>query len=187
MKHLRVKRLVLIGSIAALACTARAAAFVQVVYDPWNKVVLLNQLTQLKQQLQDIQQQLQIAEANIRNFNAAGWGSTIQDVSQVDAQLSGVGRTVSNNDPGNLQAATASAQLQQIGGEESDLRYAQSLSEGASGQMEATEAGNRLQSLAIGQIQKEHELLLSNVVQTESDNERAAANESEPSALGDRL
>jgi len=189
VKLLRCKRTVIAGIALVLVCAAPATALLpfSIVKDPWNEVILLKQLAQLKQQLQDARLQLQIAEDNIRKIGPGGWGSTAQDVAALNANLSSVGRAVSSSDPKNLEALTAATQLQQINGEITDLRYDQALSDGSVGQMQATESGNRLQSLAIGQMQKQRQLLLSNTVQTEADEQQATVELSGPSALDGSL
>ena len=161
--HARLVLLTVVVLVAVSMLPALAQLFpgVTIVNDPINKLVLL-------QQLQQLEQELQIAEANIKNIGSGGWGSTIQNVSALTSQLSNVGTAVSVNDPKNFAVSTASTQLQQIPGEEADLSLAQQLSDSAVGQVQVTAAGNRLQSLAIGQLQEQRELMLSNVLQTES-------------------
>ena len=184
LKFMWRRRVAIIGAAVALGCAAPALAQlfpgVTIVNDPFNKVVLVQQLTQLEQQLQ-------IAEANIKNIGSGGWGSTIQDVSQIDGELSSGGQTAGHMDPQSLRARTAAMQLQQLPGEESDLRYAQTLSDGAGGQLQATQASTRLQSITVGQMQKERELLLANTLQTEGDYQQTVVDLWAPSVLDGRL
>lgn len=179
---MRLRSRVLVGAVVALAVVSALPAAAQlfpgvtIVNDPINKVVLLQQLTQLEQELQ-------IAEANIKNIGSGGWGSTIQNVSTINSQLTSVGTTISTNDPRNVAVSTATTQLQQIPSEESDLAVAQQLSDGAVGQVQVTAAGNRLQSLAIGQMQEQRELMLSNIVQNETYEQQATADQTNPTEL----
>ena len=165
-----------LAAVTALPAAAQLFPGVTIVNDPLNKLVLL-------QQLQQLEQELQIAEANIKNIGSGGWGSTIQNVSQVNSQLSNVGTTVSNNDPKNFAISTAATQLQQIPGEDADLRVAQQLSDQAVGQVQVTAAGNRMQSLAIGQLQEQRQLMLSNILQTETWEQQDTAEQTNPAAL----
>lgn len=186
--HNSHKRLLLIAILGiTIAAGPPTAAQVLpgpvIVNDPINKVVLI-------QQLQQLEQQLQIAEANIKNIGAGGWGSTVQDVQQVNSELSGLGNTVSGIGPRSVPAQTAVMQMQQMPSQESDLTYAQQLSDEASGQVQVTAAGNRLQSLAIGQMQEARQLMLSNVLQTEAYEQQdtaAQTNPAEANALDGKL
>lgn len=183
LRFLRRRRVAIIGAAIAVACAAPAVAFlpgVTIVNDPINKIVLVQQLAQLEQQLQ-------IAEANIKNIGSGSWGSTIQDVSQIGSELSRGGQSVGFSNSPSLRAQTAEMQLQQLPGEEADLSYAQTLSDGSVGQLQATQAATRLQSLSVGQLQKERELFLSNVLQTEGDYQQTATDLWAPSVLDGRL
>lgn len=179
------KRLPLIaGTLIALLLAIPAAAQlfpgVTIVNDPINKVVLLQQLTQLEQQLQ-------IAQANIKNVGTGGWGNTIQNVSQVNGILTSASRTIGSTGSPSLPTTTAQTQLQQIPGEEANLQAAQGLSDEAAGQVQVTAAGNRLESLAIGQMQEQRELQLSNVIQTQQDFQQTTTALWGPSMLSGRL
>lgn len=74
-------------------------------------------------------------------------------------------------------------QLQQIPTQISDLSYAQQLSDQAGGEVQATAAGNRLQSLTIGQLQEDNELMASSVLQTEAYQQQATADQTNTAAL----
>lgn len=174
MRREHRRRLAIAALVIAATVGIPAAAQVLpgpvIVNDPLNKVVLL-------QQLQQLEQEVQVADASVKNISGGGWGSTVQDVGQINSQISGIGRTVSANDPQNATVSTAAAQLQQIQTEESDLIYAQQLSDQAAGQLQGIAAGNRLQSLTIGQLQQERELMLSSVLQTETYEQQATADQ----------
>jgi hypothetical protein len=63
----------------------------------------------LLQPLQQLEQELEIVEANIKNIGSGDWRGTIQNVSQIDYQLSGTGTTVSTNDQKSFAVSTASS------------------------------------------------------------------------------
>lgn len=180
MRNVFRRRFLIVVAVLAFASAVPAAAQlfpgVVLVNDPLNKIVLLDQLTQLEQELQ-------IAEANIKNIGSGGWGSVIQNVSQMSGELSTIGATVSSINPGNVAVRTAATQLRQIPLEQSDLTYAQTLSDQAAGQLQATAAGNRLQSLAVGELQEERELTLSSILQNESYQQQATADQTNPVEL----
>jgi hypothetical protein len=170
----------LIGLLLAVPAAAQLFPGVTIVNDPLNKVVLLQQLTQLEQQLQ-------IAQANIKNVGTGGWGNSVQNVSQVNGMLTSASRTISNTGSQSLPVTTAQTQLQQVPGEEANLQAAQALSDGAAGQVQVTAAGNRLESLAVGQMQEQRELQLSNVIQTQQDYQQTTTALWGPSMLSGRL
>lgn len=164
--------LAILAGISTLPAAAQLFPGVTIVNDPLNKVVLLQQLTQLEQELQ-------IAQANIKN-TAGGWGGSIQSVSQVDSQLSTIGATLKVNNSANVNVSTAVTQLQQIPSEVANLSAAQQLSDAAVGQVQMTAASNRLQSLSVGQLEEQRELMLSNVVQTESYEQQLTLDQTNP-------
>lgn len=173
---------VLIVMAVSLPAAAQLFPGVTIVNDPVNKVVLLQQLTQLDQQLQ-------LAEANIKNING-GWGTTVQSVAQINSTLSNTASIVSSKNPQSLPVSTAASQLQQMTAEESALSNAQALSDASVGQVQVTAAGNRFQSLAVAEMQEEHELMIANTLQTETYEQQATAdqtNSAEAHALDGRL
>jgi conjugal transfer/entry exclusion protein len=133
-----------------------------VVHDPVNGVILidqkLNQLTQIKNQVQQLQYQLQ----NLKPYST-DWSGLLNQVEALRAQIAANAPTIVN----------ANAQLAQMHNEIATLQQLQAMSNGAQGSMQVAQTTNSLIATVVGQMQKQRALTI-NAIQEEERNKAAA-------------
>ena len=133
-----------------------------VVHDPINGITLidqkLNQMTQIKHEIQQLQYQLQNLKAYTTN-----WSGMLGEVQALRTQVAANAPTI----------ATANSQLAQMNNEISELQQLQAMSNGAQGAMQVGQTTNSLIATLVSQMQKQRALTI-NAIQEEERNKQAA-------------
>jgi hypothetical protein len=166
--------LCLLGSL--LTQPASAQLLGGIVHDPINGAVLIeqrvNQMTQLKQQLDSISYQVQ----NLRRYSL-NW-------SEIANELQALQRVVNSN-----TAKVDSAQIQssEIGAELQTLAQLQSMSQNAQGSLQATQAQTTLMAMLTSQVAKQRELTLAAIYQDRLELQHAQDVAAGASSLRDKL
>ncbi len=174
MRH----RLPIFAVLVALFTTSimRTASAQWLVHDPANAVILieqrLNQATQIQRQVDQINNQLR----NLRSYTF-DWSSIADELRHLRA-------TLSSPTP---EADNAALQIQQMNGELGTLAQIQANSNGAQGQLQATQTQTALVAQLVGQVQKQRQLNLAAIMQEKVELKRFKAMGYQGSSVRDRL
>jgi len=159
-----------------LAQPASAQVVGGIVHDPVNGAVLIeqrvNQMTQIKRQLDSISYQVQ----NLRRYSL--------DWSQIAADLRALQRVVNTN---TSKVDSAQVQSSQIGAELQTLAQLQNMSQNAQGSLQATQAQTTLIAMLASQVAKQRELTLAAINQDRVELQHAQALSAGKSSLRDKL
>jgi|GEM_PF-2619896 len=140
--------------LAVASCLSMRAADAQwIVNDPQNALILVAQrLNQLKQ----IENQITSLEYQLRNLRAYA-----QNWQQIRSELDVLRAAIAQSRP---KLATANAQLAQMDSELSTLDALQTMSNGAQGQLQATQTTNMLVAQLVAQLQKQRTMTAATVL-----------------------
>ncbi len=136
--------LALVWTITGLWLIAAPASAQFVVNDPQNGLILisqrLNQLTQIQNQITSLEYQVR----NLRAYSQ-NWG-------QISSDILALRNLIAKNPS---RVSDAQAQLSQLTSELGTLGQLQAMSNGAQGQLQATQATNMLVAQLVAQLQKQ--------------------------------
>ena len=147
-----------------------------IVHDPLNAVILveqkLNQATQIQRQVDQINNQLR----NLRSYTF-DWSSIATELRTLRITLSSPTAKVDN----------ANLQIKQLNGELTTLAQIQASSNGAQGQLQATQTQTALVAQLVGQVQKQRQLNLATIMQEAAELKQFKAMGYQSSSVRDRL
>jgi conjugal transfer/entry exclusion protein len=156
-----ISTLILLLVLSGTSATAQVVGPV-VVHDPLNGVTLidqkLNQMTQIKNEIQQLQYQLQNLKAYTTN-----WSGMLGEVQALRTQVAANAPTIAN----------ANSQLSQMNSEISELQQLESMSNNAKGAVEVGQTTNSLIATVASQLQKQRALTI-NAIQEDERNKAAA-------------
>jgi conjugal transfer/entry exclusion protein len=131
--------------VVALLCLLPPSASAQfIVNDPQNGLVLIAQRINQLQQIQNQVQQLEYQLRNLRTYSQ-NWQQMRQEVNAIRSMIANSAS----------KATVATQQLAQMDSELATLEQLQQMSNGAQGQLQATQTTNMLVAQLASQIQKQ--------------------------------